>query len=112
MTQIVHEFTIRRKGSDIELSASFEVTPKSNRSGGHAVLDGEIFLAEGRIPWEGKLTEDEKNRIEDEVWETYEGEGDRSSITSDRYLVEEGLDDGFDLDMAIRVSGSGDLIVW
>jgi len=110
MTQIVHEFTIRRKGSDIELSASFEVTPKSNRSGGHAVFDGEIFLAEGRIPWEGKLTEKEKNRIEDEVWVTYAGEGDRSTATDDIYLVDEGFDDGFDIDMAIRNAGNS--VTW
>lgn len=79
MAQIVHEFTIQRKGEEIELRASFEVTPVTGErrrpraghrlpnidqaEGGHAVLDGDIFLVDSGLPWDGHLTKKELSKL-------------------------------------------------
>jgi hypothetical protein len=103
MSQIVHEFTIKRKGMELELQASFEIT--KTRNGGHAVLDGEIFLADG-IPWDGRLTRNEKDKIEHDAWENY-AESEASAVEDESCILDEAYDDQFDIDMAIKSVGQG-----
>jgi hypothetical protein len=121
---IVHEFTIKRKirGEEIEfeLKASFDVFPatlqRTRRSGhaegGRSELVGEIFLVDGGVHWDGRLTKREKECIEDEVYETWLESNDTSNLLDNRLvddscLVDTEFDDGFDIDMAVKVAGHG-----
>jgi hypothetical protein len=122
---IVHEFTIKRQNAEIELKASFIITPvtpsrRMSRSGhrlpnideeegGHAELDGEIFLVDGGLPWDGRLTSREKDNIEKKVYETYsDSEPPNYRRIDDSYIVDSSFDD-FDDSMALKVAGRGEM---
>jgi hypothetical protein len=125
MPQIAHEFTVVRKDTECELRASFEVTVgvqrRAHRSkrnsdietsnGGRAELTGEIFLADGGIPWIGHLNKREQEQIEKEVYEMYMESNESSRpnrLTDDSCLLDGEFDDDvFDEDMALRVTGRG-----
>ena len=135
MAQIVHEFTIQRNGEEIELRASFEVTPVTGErrrpraghrlpnidqaEGGHAVLDGDIFLVDSGLPWDGHLTKKELSKVEDSAWEAYaesEPEDRNNRLADDCCLVdgafEDGLLDNFDDDKALKLAGCRGTIHW
>lgn len=135
MAQIVHEFIVRRHDEEFELKASFEVTPVTGErrrpraghrlpnidaaEGGHAVLDGDVFLVESGLPWDGHLTKKEKDRVESSAWEVYaESEpDDRSNRRADDcFLVDGAFDDGaldgFDDDKALKLAGCRGTIHW
>lgn len=128
---IAHEFTIKRKirgeETEFELKASFDVfpaTPQRTRrrsshrltnadqaEGGRAELVGEIFLADGGIPWDGRLTKRERERVENSAYEVWMESNDTSDLDNrlvdDSCLVDSEFDDGFDADMAVKVAGKG-----
>jgi hypothetical protein len=133
MAQIVHEFIIRRMDEELELKASFEVTPVCAErrrprhrlpnidpaEGGHAVLDGEIFWVDSGLPWEGRLTKKERSMVEDSAWEAYaesEPEDRSNRLSDDCCLVDGAFDDGaidgFDDDRALRLAGCSGTIYW
>ncbi|MCK9567483.1 hypothetical protein M0R72_00875 [Candidatus Pacearchaeota archaeon] len=133
MAQIVHEFTIRRKDEEIELKASFEVTPVTGErrrpraghrlnidqtEGGHAVLDGKIFLVDSGLPWDGHLTKREQERVEDSAWEVYvesEPEDRNNRLADDCCFIDGAFDDGidgFDDDQALKLAGCRGTIHW
>jgi hypothetical protein len=121
MSQIVHEFTITRKDTEYELRASFEISvgerrPRQGKRNsdieltGRAELVGDIFLVGEGIPWRGRLSPREKERIENKVYESYMESNETSRpnrIADDSCLIDCEFDDGFDIDMAIKVSGKG-----
>jgi hypothetical protein len=121
---IVHEFTVRRQDTEIELKASFIITavvpsrrkPRAGHrlpnidplEGGHAELDGEIFLADGGLPWDGRLTKREQDIIENEVYDIYsESEPNHRSI-DESCIVDSAFDD-FDDGMALKAAGRGEM---
>ena len=127
---ILHEFTIRRnirgEETEFELKASFDVfpvTPQHTRrrsghrlsntdqaEGGRAELVGEIFLADGGIHWNGRLTRTERERVENAAYEVWVESNDTSNLDNrlvdDSCLVDTEFD-GFDIDMAVKVAGHG-----
>ena len=128
MTQTVHEFIVRRRDEEIELKASFEVTlvtetyrrPRAGHrlpnidpvEGGHAVLDGGIFLVDSGLLWDGRLTKKELDRVENDVWEAYmDSETDKPGHhrREDAFFVDNEFDDGFDVGMALSTAGRGEM---
>jgi hypothetical protein len=123
MSQIVHEFIIRRKDSEYELRASFEVSVGASQrtrrgkrnsnieiSEGRAELIGEVFLVGEDIPWTGRLSPKEREQVEEDVYESYMESNEPNSSNrpcDDSCLIDCEFDDGFDIDMAIKVSGRG-----
>ena len=112
MSQMVHEFTVVRRvqGSrtEFELKASFDIIPKN----GIAELTGEIFLIDGGIPWDGRLTNREKEKIEESAYEAWKDENEapqHHSMRDDACIVDGAFDDGFDVDMAMKVAGRGSI---
>lgn len=126
MAQIVHEFTITRKDTEYELKASFEVSaaiPQPIRRGrrnsdidrtesGRAELVGEIFLADGGIPWDGRLTRKEKEQLEDRVYETWlesNEPNDRTQRLADDSCIVDDSFDSFDDNMSLKTVGLGEI---
>jgi len=123
MSQIVHEFIIRRKDSEYELRASFEVSVGASQrtrrgkrnsnieiSEGRAELIGEVFLVGEDIPWTGRLSPKEREQVEEDVYESYMESNEPNSSNrpcDDSCLIDCEFDDDFDIDMAIKVSGRG-----
>jgi hypothetical protein len=82
--------------------------------GGYAQLDGEIFLANGGIPWDGNLNKREKERLEEEAYEAWLESNEPTDRYSSRQInecVDAEFDDGFDVGMALKVAGKG-MVVW
>jgi hypothetical protein len=108
MIQTVYNFTVIRKvqreNAEIELKSSFEIQEEIGR----AELIGGIFLADGGIPWDGRLTKTEKRKIEAEAYSDWEGEEDRylGSIRDESCVVDSTFD-SFDDDMAIKTARHG-----
>lgn len=114
---IVHEFTVRRQDTEIELKASFiinAVTPSRRRpragqaEGGHAELDGDIFMVDGGLPWDGRLTKRERENIENEVYEIYSDSEPNHHRIDESCIVDSAFDD-FDDSMALKAAGRGEM---
>jgi len=133
--QIAHEFTITRmirgERTEFELKASFDVfpeTPERTRprggsrlrnvdpaEGGHAQLVGEIFLVDEGVPWEGRLTRAEKDKLEDEVYEAWmesNESSDRTHRLADDSCIVDDAFDSFDDDMALKTATVRGQVFW
>jgi hypothetical protein len=110
MVTIVHEFTITRsirgESNEIELKASFEIEPSIES----AELVGIIFLVDGELPWDGRLTKRERERIEIAAYNEWSNanETTRHSTRDDSCVVDSAFD-SFDDDMGLKVMGRGEI---
>jgi hypothetical protein len=128
MCQITHEFTIERriKGEwvEYELRAEFDIEPfvpvntgrcyvgglidRDPAEGGTAELVSDIFLTNDGVPWDGHLTKKELERVENQAYEAWaEANEPPDGERDDDTCVLKDFDDGFDIDMAMKVAGKG-----